>query len=310
MAQHNSSISNFKHFSLKFICPLLLLIIIGGYSFQYFFEKTVILKNSISGAYKVNRIINELHPDEVAMIGSSRMEGGLIPDILGKNYFNYGLNGTKDNVSLFFLNEETKKNKTTPIIINIDIGGLNNSMGYILYYLYNINYQPVRDIVAEQDKPYYHIPFIKYYGYYELYLKDYLTAKIELTKYSNKGASIEKNILLLQKFSEEVKQRENTPAAFNVDPNLGSRLISIVTSHLNRKFIFVVAPCHPSCFSMYKNESDEIKYLNFLKTYKNVRVFNFSKDHYPDSLFFNTEHLNYNGAIKYSKALRDSLSKI
>jgi len=310
MSHRNSSISNFKRFCLKFLCPFLLLMIFFGCAFQYIFEHTIILKTNIGGVYKVNRIINEFHPQEIAMFGSSRMIQTIIPDMLGPNHFNYGLNGISDNVVLFFLNEEVKKKKTTPIIINLDIEGLNSGLGSIMYYLYNINYKPVQDLVDKEDKPYYHISFVKYYGYFELYLKDYLSSKIELTKYSNKGASIEKNVLLPADFAEVVKRRENSATNFNVDPKLLGNLLGLITKHIDRKFIFVIAPCHPSCFKNFKNENTQLKYIEMLRSYKNVRVLNYSKAAYPDSLFFDTKHLNYNGAVKFSKALRDTLAKI
>jgi hypothetical protein len=310
MTHRNSSISNFKRFCLRFLGPLLLLLIVCGYLFQYLFERAIILKTDIGGAYKINRIINEVHPQEVAMFGSSRMIQTLIPDLLGPNYYNYGLNGTKDDVVQFFLNEEVKKNKTTPIIINLDIEGLNRQMGSIMYYLYNINYKPVQQLIGNDDKTYYHLNFVKYYGFYELFLKDYLSSRIVLTKYSNKGASIERNVLLPAAFAEMVKRRGDIAGHFNIDPRLSGNLISIINNHPNRQFIFVIAPCHPSCFKNFKNEAEELNYLAKLQSFKNVRVLNYSKANYADSLFFDTEHLNYFGAVKFSKALKDTLAKL
>lgn len=310
MLHHSSSISNFKRFCLKFLLPLLLLLTAGGYAFQYVFEKAIILHPGINGAYKVNRIINEFHPDEVAMFGSSRMVEGLIPDLLGPNHFNYGLNGTKDDVVQFFLNEEVKKHKSTPVIINLDLNGLNYSTGDISNYLYNLNYQPVKQLIGKQDKLIYHIPFIKYFGFYQYYLKDLLYSKIALTKYTNNGALIEKNSYTPQQFAQVVQQRKNTVSKTNIDTNLFNNLTAIISAHPNRNFFFVIAPYHPAWFYTYKDGPTENKFLNALQAYKNVKVLNFSKAAFPDSLFFDTEHLNYKGAVMFSKALRDTLSKL
>jgi len=310
MASQNSSISNFKLFCIKFLLPFLALFFLIGYAFQYVLEKTIILKSEINGAYKINRIINETHNDEIPMFGSSRMEGDFIPGILGSNYFNYGLAGTQDNVTLFFLNEEIKKNKTSPIIINFDMDGLSYGNGDMANYLYNINNEGVQHIIGNDDRVHYHIPVVKYYGFYEGYFKDYLSNRVTLTKFTDKGASVEKNSLLPQAFNQAVALRKSYTTIFKNDEQLKKGFDYVFSHATKRKFIFVVAPYHSSNFIQYKNEGEAARYFAYLKTYKNVMVLDFSKKNYPDSLFFDTQHLNYNGAIKFSKALKDTLSKI
>ena len=111
MEKQNLYTSNFKEYLYRILLPLLLIVGCAGFIFSYFFEEKIIYKSQNGGAYKVNRILKETHPDEIPIFGSSRAEGGIIPDSLGSNYFNYGLSGSKYDVTLFFLEEECKKVK-------------------------------------------------------------------------------------------------------------------------------------------------------------------------------------------------------
>ena len=122
MHRENSSISNFKVYVVKIVCPVILLVGILAAAFTFVFEKKIILANESCGAYKINRIITTENPDEIPILGSSRAEASFIPEFLGENYFNYGLEGTQENVMLFFIEEECKKKKNSPLIIANKIG--------------------------------------------------------------------------------------------------------------------------------------------------------------------------------------------
>src|SRR5579863_6817697 len=149
MSPTNSSTSSFRLFLVKVLLPFLLSLAGAGYLFGFFFEKKVILTSNICGAYKVNRIINETHPEEIPIFGSSRAEQGYLPDILGTKYFNYGLNGAGPSVMLFFLKEECKKKKNSPLIIlNFDMSGFIRPIGDISNYIYNADYLPVRKLLG------------------------------------------------------------------------------------------------------------------------------------------------------------------
>ena len=309
MAIPTSSTSNFKKFFLKILLPFTVCAVVFGFAFQYVFEKKIILNSQINGSYKVNRIINSVNTNEIPIFGSSRAEGGFVPSILGPNYFNYGIAGTQDNVMLFFLKEECKKNKETPILINFDIDGFNYTLGDIANYIYNADYAPIKELIGEKDDAIFRIPFVKYFGYYEYYLKMYMTSKINLTKKTDNGASLELNQLTKSKFNELVNQRLATADGFNNDRNLERKFIDIIKNNPKRKFIIVISPYHKSCFNKFKNYQDVSTFLAKIKTLANTSVYDFSHVNYPDSLFMNTTHLNYAGAKRFSKELKDSISQ-
>ena len=253
MAIPTSSTSNFKKFFLKILLPFTGCAVVFGFAFQYVFEKKIILNSQINGSYKVNRIINSVNTNEIPIFGSSRAEGGFVPSIFGPNYFNYGIAGTQDNVLLFFLKEECKKNKETPILINFDIDGFSYTLGDIANYIYNANYAPIKELIGEKDDAIFNIPFVKYYGYYEYYLKMYMSTKINLTKITDNGASLELNQLTKSKFDELVNQRLATTDGFNNDRNLEREFMDIIKNNPKRTFIIAISPYHSSCFHKFKN---------------------------------------------------------
>ncbi len=307
MEQQNLYTSSFKYFLLKYFLPAFALFAIVASIFVYIFEKKVILGADINGAYKVNRIINTTPKDEIAILGSSRAEGAFVPSLLGATFFNYGLSGAQDDVILFFLNEEVNKNKTTPILINFDPEGLDSSIGDISYYLYDASYPPVKQLLGTNYKWLYGLPVVKYYGSFEIYTKYFLNYKLQLTKATDRGGNFEKNVLTENKFKDLIAERLETKTVFKNDTALSEKLLAIIKSHPERKFVFVLSPCHSSYFVNFENVNKLYDYLNYLQQFKNVAVIDMSKMPYPDSLYVNTTHVNYAGAKLFSTQLSDSL---
>jgi len=310
MVKHNLSISNFKLFLLKILLPFLFLLGGIGIVFNYFFEQKIVLKSHISGAYKINRILNTTDPNEIPIFGSSRAEMCLIPDSLGTNYFNYGLYRTRFDVTLFFLEQECKKRKETPwIIVNFDLEGLTYGRGDISNYLYNSNNPDVINLMDTDYKFYFRLPLLKYYGRFENIYRSYLTEKVEFTKVIDKGAALENQIITPKEFAREIAERSDAIPIFNNDKLLEEKLINLIKNNKNRFFVFTIAPYHKCCFSDQNIKTPD-GFIQYLNSFKNVKVFDFSKLPLPDSLFFNTTHVNFKGAIVYTHMLRDSLSKL
>lgn len=306
MENQNSSISSFKQFALRMLLPMLLLLGAGVMIFNYIFEKKIILNSQISGAYKVNRIINETHPDEIPIFGSSRSIMGLIPDSLGNNYFNYGINGAYYNVTIFFLEEECKKKKKNPyIILNLDPFGLRNGIGDIASYVHNASHPAVKALLDSTYRPYFNIPLMKYFGFYETYYRLYLRDRSD-EKISLSGATFERKPLPKPDFDRMVAERNDGQPTFEMDPMLRNRLIQIITANPQRQFVFVIAPYHPSCrMADYMPRLDSL--CHELSTYKNVRIFNMGKMALDNDKYFNTSHINFDGAVLFTQAFKDSL---
>ncbi len=286
-------------------------VIVLALSFQYIFERKIILHSESSGSYKINRILKFTDAGEIPIFGPSTAEGAFIPSLLGPEYFNYGLSGVRDDVLLFFLEQECKKVKKNPnILLVLSLDGFTYSLGEPNNYILNSNDPDVKKLIGNTYRPYYKIPFIKYYGQYEWYVKDYLTDRINLTKYSERGASIEKNVLTKEKFADLIAERRSWPTWFKNDSVLEKRFVNLVRNHPKRHFIIVIPPFHPSYFDQYKNYDDALHYFSWLAGFPNVSVLNYSHHFYPDDCYFNTSHLNYNGALLFNKMLKDTLPQV
>lgn len=312
MHKENSSISNFKKFITKILLPVLLIVGVVSAIFCIWFEKKIILGNTSCGAYKVNRILTINEKDEIPIFGSSRAETSFIPEILGPGFFNYGINGTQDDVLLFFLKEECKKKgKSSPLIIaNMDCDGLNRKSGDMLNYIYNSNDPEVKKLMGKSYQPQFGIPFIKYVGQFQSYFRYYLNDKVQYGKYSNKGALIETTKLSPRIIADLLEYRRTHEDVFYSDPLLEKEMFQLIDDNPDRFFVFVVPPYHSSYFTNFKNPQNALGMLKKFDDLPNVKVFNFTGVGYPDSLFFNTTHLNYFGAVRFSKQFKDSLNTL
>ncbi len=273
------------------------------------FEKYVVFGSQISGAYKINRIINENHAEEIPFLGSSRAQGTIVPSEIDKNIFNYGIDGIQDNVILMMLQAELQKDKSTPILINFDLDGVNNSIGDISNYLPVIGESHVYELVKDELSVYQRIPFVKYYGEFEHFTKLYLNDRINLTKITDQGGSFETEYNPAS-LKEDVKKRLSKTIEIKNDQGLIQMYHKLIKS-TQRRIVFVVVPLHSSYFSSVKNIEAARSFLfGVSKKYNHVEVLDMSELSYPDSLFFNTTHVNYNGAVEFSAALKDSLIKL
>jgi hypothetical protein len=312
MPQANSSISNFKRFFLKMLLPLV--VIVGGisYGFTHWFERKIILGSEICGAYKVNRMLTESRPNEIPIFGSSRAECAFDPELLGPDFFNYGMSGTQEDVTLLMIAAECKKvGKRSPmILLNFDLDGINSFTGDIANYLYNSDDPDVRRLMHHHFRHVHHVPVVKYYGYFELYTKYYLNARLQFTKHVSRGASMEKNAIPAAKFQELVQERSKTRSAFHNAPVLTEAWMQVLRDHPERFFVFVISPNHASYYAQYENLQDANAFLAELDALPNAEVLDFGRVDYPDSLYLNTTHLNYAGAKVFNRALRDSLDAL
>ncbi|MEO8582377.1 MAG: hypothetical protein ABI415_01200 [Flavitalea sp.] len=300
----NSSISNFKEFILRLLLPSIFILAIICLMLNYIFERNIIIKSENSGAYKVNRVLNGKNQFEIPIFGSSRALNSYIPDSISKYAFNYGLNGAQDDIWLFFLKKELAKTRTSPIIINFDFNGLDSAKGDLQYYLYNSNDAEVRKIVGDDWQPYFNVPMVKYFGRVESYITDYLKEKTELTRITNRGASLYKLVQSPKAFAAILKERRENGEVFRNSIQLRNELFRVLKEPRNREIYFVIAPYNKTYIESQKNVNDAKSFLNELRTIPRVTVFDYSEFDLPDEDFFNTSHVNYKGAQIFSAELR------
>ena len=302
-----SSISNFKKFFLRILLPLFIIILSSSYFLYFIFEKEIILKNNRSGIYKINRLISEDNLDEIPIIGSSRAEMTYIPGVISENSYNYGLSGARDNVHLALLEIELAKKRKTPIILNFDPWGMGEAIGDIRNYLYNSDHPKIKELLGKEYKFQFQIPIIKYFGYYENYIKGFVEFKGNPSNIMT-GEKFEFESLPSHIFNEQVANRLSKDAVFKNEPIYENKLMTLLKK-TDRKVIFVVAPCHKSFFDALVNLDEEESFLNKVDSLNNVLVLNYGLDEFTDEEYFDITHLNYKGAKRFSEKLREDLIK-
>jgi hypothetical protein len=262
-----------------------------------------------SGAYKVDRILYKDFILETPILGSSRAEGSIFPDSLGKNYFNYGLAGAQDNVWIYFLEKELEKKHTTPILINFDLDGLSYGNGDVSNWLSNSFKSDIR-VFFDEWKPIYIIPTLKHFGFFEKYFANFLQEKFMVTGTINNGALLENKFLLPAEFEMLIAQRKKEDVIFKNDTVLYNRLMKLLMSNSTREIVFFIPPYHESYLKSIKNLNDALLFLKNLENIPNVTVLNYCSFKFGQKDYFNTTHLNYDGALKFTAILkRDLINK-
>ncbi len=307
--KHNSSISNFKKIVFRYGIPYMLIMMILLFTVNLIFEKIIIADTSGSGASKVNRILEHKSNEELVILGSSRAEGSIIPDSLAKNCFNYGLSGTQDNVWMYFLEEELKKNNTRPILINFDLDGLGYKNGDPAYWLFNSSNPKIRTFI-DHWKPIYSIPVIKHMGYFERYVANYIQERHSVTGIINNGAILETKKQTASEFDVLVKEREKEHLTFINDKTLEKKLLGILQETKNRHIIFFIPPYHESYLKTIQNYPVALEFLSKLDSIRNVSVLNYSQYKMDNVYFYNTTHLNYNGALIFTKLIKEDMANL
>jgi len=305
----NSSIFNFKLFLKKFLLPFTVVVALFCFAFNYFFENKIIFKSPTTGAYKIHRILYENDPNEIPVFGSSRASGNYIPELIQPNVFNYGIERTQVNLTNFFLKYELSKNRKTPVIINFDYEFFEDSIGDITNYIANCENSDIKKLMKEEYQSYHRIPTIKYFGQFEHFIKAYL-ADHSSKNYHSKGGFFLSAPFSEEQLMEALKKRSKLMLVWKPDEEKSKNFIEMMTTHADRKFILVIAPYYKTYFNTVKNLPDAYTWLDQVRKIPNVYIIDYAKDKYADSLFQNTSHLNYNGAIKFSTQLKIELKKI
>jgi hypothetical protein len=247
---------------------------------------------------------------EIPIFGSSKALRGYLPDVLGEPFYNYGMFAASLEIVSFLLQYELKKQKKTPIIIDIYTGTLGHDRYKnidIKDYIPLLKYPRVGKFLEEndRDKLYYHIWGIRYYGAYFDYFKSHTNVFSFRNLYFHKGGaffikSTPKQLKLA------IKKRLNTRIKFEFNQGLANKFKYLLTEHPERQFVIVESPFHKTFYDR-KKESEYFqveKYWEEISRFANVTFIKISGNNYPDSYFKDTIHLNLSGAKHFSSELK------
>jgi hypothetical protein len=277
-----------------------------------FFTRIIILRNPSSNTVRILHLYQE-NGDEIPIFGTSKARWNYIPSELGLNVFNYGIDGGSFEIADMQLGIELAKPKTTPVIIELQYTDT-RGLGDVGQYL-PLDYDPrIRQLLARFHELTWrsYVPGIRYFGYYDWYLKDYLTARFQSGTRVDHGypysvPPVPFDRARLQSF-EQI--RLHSTNGYFPDEDQNRRLIAHITTHPQRLFFLVFSPYHSSCFVHFENVDKLKAYEERLSALPNVVLLDWSRLDYPDEFFFDTLHLQHDGAVDFSRKLGDQIHQI
>lgn len=303
----------FGRLLLRIVLPLLLIGLLICLGLDWVVRVKLIGQTPSHGAAKLYRI-QEPHPGEIAIIGSSRALCSYIPDSLGPNYYNYGVNGAGFAVMDIFLKRALEHPDTTPIILNLDYEMFYYQMGDINTFLPHTDMPEVRPLLKRAGNYSMHmeLPGIRYYGCVDAFMKDRLNERLQLTKITNKGAVIDKSPFNAAQFEGLVRQREDSVLRLAPFKLLVDQLMERIHSHRERTFVLVVAPYHNSYLKSLDITSIALaqRLLDDLRREPNTLVLDWAWQNWSDDYFTNTTHVNVKGANAISAKLREAMATV
>lgn len=295
-----------RRFLLRMVLPVLVPVVVFCLIFDGWFTRTIVFKSQTTGATKIHRIYTEVHPNEIPIFGSSRAAGSYIPSEIDSNCWNYGIENSQFGLIKVLLAQELAKPKSTPVIVNFDYEMFQDFFPDMAHLIPNAHYPEIRAFMGDRFHFSYHIPTIRYFSHFDGYTKNNL-AQTRGKNLVDHGGFFLRDPYIDKAFQRQVKTREKSLQRFYFKPTPWMEMDSLLRSHPERMIHLVVAPYHLSYFKRFPEFHYAQYYLAYINRLPNVKVHDFAKTDYPDSLFKNTSHLNLKGAQRFSRELRERI---
>jgi hypothetical protein len=275
--------------------------------------RVVIDGSAASDAGRLNHLIHE-HGSEIPIFGASQARYDYVPEILGDNVFNYGMAGISPDVVAALLEIECKKHKQTPIVVDPGHSHVQQRLGNLSKFPPYAWQPEIREMLVRLKSMEwrYLVPGLRYFGYYDSYLSDYLAERMSKTKKTVRGYTVASN---RQPFDHRVldkniKQRLEAGYGFSSYSDPQHLLFDVMKNTPERTFIIVFSPVHSSCFVNFQNREDFAQYLGTLRSLTNVVVLDWSHMELADDCFDDTVHLNERGAREFSQRLANRIRTV
>jgi hypothetical protein len=275
---------------------------------DYAFTRWAIYENPAGNAGRVHHLMHEMD-DEIPIFGSSKVYYDYVPAEMGINAYNYGLDGASYEVTDTFLEIELAKHKTTPIILDLKTEAEHDIGDPSTYIPFAFDAR-IRSLLERSDAMVwrYVVPGIRYFGYYDSYLKELINDRAQVMRRVERGFSHEKYWSFDRaRLDDAVRQRLQSRNGYFPDEEQNRRLVERIRRHPERLFFLVYSPVHSSCFTNFQNADEFAAFKNRLAALPNAVVLDYSHSDYPDEWFKDTNHLLYDGAVDFSRRVGERI---
>lgn len=335
---------NRKNF-LTFLAPFAVAIVIA-LAIDQFFQHVILPKETeLSNSQKVKRLMEENHPDEIPVFGSSKGRSAFIPDTLGENVFNYSMPKCNFDIIEFLLEIELAKDKDSPIIIEFNNRFFKSMPSHTidLYTFMPLTYdERVVEFLRRNDRldNYQLIPGIRYFGSYIQYLRALNRTETDRKQMSRGGffldhypgdelfgTFVNKRYAMIERRDElEAKARshrtmtltdkmelEQLDIALNFAEDTAriGKFESMVRAHPHRDVFMIYSPQHHSEVVGIQNFDKIDSLFNHWNTnFPNLHAYDYSRLALSDSCFKNSSHINMRGARIFSAQLKKDIGHL
>ena len=154
----------------------------------------------------------------------------------------------------------------------------------------------------------YYIPGIRYFGYYDGILQNYLNERLHVQKV-DRGF---RELVHAQPFDraqmdEYVNQRLKLHNGYFQSEDQNRKLVAHITENPQRLFFLVISPYHRSFYAHFENEDKLAAFEKELSALPNAIVLDWGRLDYPDEYFLDTLHLRREAAAKFSQKLGEKI---
>lgn len=314
MKLSNSSTSSFKTRFIGLLARYVIIAVVLVYGVDLLFSSVIIPSNETTNYAKLNRLIHENHPEEIPLLGSSTVLRGLMADQLGEHFYNYGITATNFQKLAPLLEIELAKDKTSPIIIDMPPQFFmarpkpNIRMEDMLPFSRNTY---IREFMKEYDfyEPWHDISGLRYFGNYTTYFGSYMSTQLPSDMSFSRGGKHVGRKTPADKFAQFIELRSQKPLPYKASPELLNTFKKLLSS-TDRPIVLVVFPFYKTVYETGFDLASYTALIEELSTeYPHVSGFVADGREYLDSDFLDTIHLNYQGALKFSKQLRQALTE-
>lgn len=273
--------------------------------------KAMIFSSTGTPQYKMWRLFEGYPKGEIAILGSSRAQSGIVPSIIGDNVFNYGLDGSTQYETVLHLHAVVARRDTAPIIVNLDPWGIH---GNELRGDYSLVTKRAHIPTAEQKLPVVNwdaYSGARFFGQLRPIVSKWLNSKISGTKAIAEGAIITKDSLNDNEW-KTVMQKFDSPA-FEVNAEVMKDFDAILTKP-HAPIIFVISPVTRFWYEKFASDESNVsgltKLIARLGAYQNTVVIDLmttNVEKYSNAEFFDPTHLNEHGARRFSEELAECI---
>ncbi|MGA2776340.1 MAG: hypothetical protein ABSF94_02210 [Steroidobacteraceae bacterium] len=277
---------------------------------DFSFTRWAIYQNASGDAGRLYHLMHE-NADEVPVFGASKAYYDYVPAELGLNVYNYGLDGSGLDVVDAYLEIELAKQKTTPIIIDLEPEAVHD-IGDVSAFIPFAFDPRIRRLLDRSNSMIwrFYVPGVRYFGYYDYYLKEFINDRVQLMRKVDRGFSYEKYWAFDRaRLDDAVRKRLQGPNGYFPDEKQNARLIERVKQHPERIFFLVYSPVHASCFANFQNLGRFDAFKAQLSALPNAVVIDDQRLAFRDQWFKDTHHLLHDGAVEFSRKLSAQITE-